>query len=173
MGWTPLPCTIVAIPEHVRVLRQKVGTDLLQLASAATVTVDADGRVLLVRLAGTGRWALPGGIVDIDEHPADAAARETLEEAGVEVEITDLLTAVGGPEHRVRYPHGDEVSYVSVVYRARPIGGEARPDGEETSEVGWFARPELPLDELGTFAHEVLGELGWLERALDDPAPSA
>lgn len=58
------------------------------------VTVDvalfaADGApdILLIQRGKepfAGKWALPGGFVDMDERAADAAARELAEEAGVE-----------------------------------------------------------------------------------------
>jgi len=38
-----------------------------------------------------GRWTLPGGGVDHGEHPADAVAREGLEETGLSIEVGQLL----------------------------------------------------------------------------------
>ena len=40
---------------------------------------------------GYGRWCLPGGFVNDDEHPADSALREVREEIGVDVDIMGLL----------------------------------------------------------------------------------
>ena len=53
--------------------------------SAATY-VERDGRILLLKRAGgegTGLWWIPGGAVERDERPEDAARRELLEEAGI------------------------------------------------------------------------------------------
>ena len=59
-------------------------------ALSAAVYVERDGKILLLqRAAGTamsGTWYLPGGAVDHDELPEDAARRELLEEAGIEVD---------------------------------------------------------------------------------------
>ena len=44
---------------------------------------DTEGRVLLVRRADDGLWAMPGGWVDPGETPADAAVREVFEETGL------------------------------------------------------------------------------------------
>ena len=52
---------------------------------AATVVVERDERVLMVRRAiqpGIGLWSLPGGYVDRGEVVEKAAAREVLEETG-------------------------------------------------------------------------------------------
>jgi ADP-ribose pyrophosphatase YjhB (NUDIX family) len=46
--------------------------------------------VLLVQERQDGRWALPGGYVDVGDSPAGAAERETFEEAGVEVRASRL-----------------------------------------------------------------------------------
>lgn len=89
-----------------------------------------------------------GGAVDPDETPADAAVRECWEEAGLLVEITHLIGVFGGPEFRVIYPNGDKVCYVTSVFGAVPIGGEARPDGVETSDLRFVGRDEwheLPM----------------------------
>lgn len=79
-----------------------------------------------IRQADSGRWGTIGGSVEVDEHPAEAAVREAAEEAGVQVELTRLLTALGGPEVRLTYPNGDQTAYVSIVYEAQVVA--ARPD---------------------------------------------
>lgn len=53
---------------------------------SAAVYVERDGEILLLKRAGgegTGMWWIPGGAVDGDERPEDAARRELFEEAGV------------------------------------------------------------------------------------------
>jgi len=49
------------------------------------VLIDAgDGSTLLVDHINAGLWLPPGGHLEPDEHPADAARRETQEELGIE-----------------------------------------------------------------------------------------
>jgi 8-oxo-dGTP pyrophosphatase MutT (NUDIX family) len=55
--------------------------------TATCFVVDAEGRVLLLWHKHLQRWMPPGGHVDPDELPEDAAARECLEETGLAVEI--------------------------------------------------------------------------------------
>lgn len=139
------------ISPHVRALREHIGTELLLLPSAAALVRDDDGRLLLVRHADLGVWGLPGGAIEPDEQPEEAAVRETEEESGLEVEIVRLLGVFGGPEYRITYGNGDRTAYVPIVYEARVVGGTARPDGLETSEVGWYepaALESLPLTPL-------------------------
>lgn len=57
------------------------------------VAVVDDAKVLLIKREhspNAGKWALPGGIIDIDELPAEAAARELKEETNIEISPTDL-----------------------------------------------------------------------------------
>jgi 8-oxo-dGTP diphosphatase len=131
----------MAISPYITRLREYVGHDLLLLPGASAVVRDEAGRILLLRRADNGRWSLPAGMVDPGEQPAEAALREVLEETGVVAEIERLG---GVAMHESLYPNGDECQYLAVWFRARPVGGEARPDGEESLEVGWFAPDELP-----------------------------
>jgi 8-oxo-dGTP pyrophosphatase MutT (NUDIX family) len=149
----------VAISEYIRRLRERVGTELLVVPSAAVLVRDEAGRILLVRHADLGRWLLPGGAVEPDETPAEAAAREALEETGLEVETGRLLGAFGGPPFRTEYPNGDRVAYVPVVFEGRVVGGRARPDGTEIAEVRWFDPAEISGLPLTPGGQEVLARL--------------
>ncbi len=118
------------------------------------------GRLLLVRDAETGDWQTLGGAIDPDESPREAAVRESLEEAGVAVRIEGIRDVLGGSKFRLRYRNGDEVGYVPTVFEARVVGGEPKPDGEETTEVGWFAESELAAAALTRFTRDLLAALG-------------
>ncbi len=150
------------ISPYVRDLREKVGHDLLLLPSTAVLPRDEGGRILLVRLVDTGNWATIGGAVEPDESPREGAVREAEEEAGVTVELGDVLGVLGGPEYRVTYPNGDRSAYVVTVFDARVIGGTPRPDDDETSEVGWFGSDELPVDHFGQLTSALFQDLGIL-----------
>jgi ADP-ribose pyrophosphatase YjhB (NUDIX family) len=50
-----------------------------------------DGKLLLIRRADDGRWAVPGGLTEIGETMAETACRELWEETGVRARATRLL----------------------------------------------------------------------------------
>lgn len=153
----------MGVAPHIARLRAKVGHELLVLPSVAVLPIDEDGRVLLVRQNDFGTFGTVGGAIDEDEAPADAARREAREEIGVEVEITGLLDAIGGPQFRATYPNGDECYYVSVIYTARiPSTEQITVDDDEVSEARWFARSELEGPEVGPFARRTFEALGWV-----------
>lgn len=128
-------------PPFVIELRALIGHRPLWLATAAGVVVE-DGRVLLGRRADTGEWALPGGIVDPAEHPADAAVREVYEETGV-LAAPERLTSVSVSPPRT-YANGDQVQYLELAFRCRAVCGDACVNDSESVEVGWHALDDLP-----------------------------
>lgn len=106
---------------------------------AAGVIVEHDGQVLLVRRSldpGQGQWTFPGGFVDFDESPSEAAARECREETGLSVQITELLDVISGQEH-------DAGADIVIVYAARCIGGELRA-ADDADCAAFFSPDELP-----------------------------
>ncbi|GHC96072.1 NUDIX hydrolase [Nocardiopsis terrae] len=130
------------VPEFLRKLRRHVGHDLLPLVGVTAVVLDGGGRVLLHRRSDDGRWATPGGILEPGEQPARAVVREVREETGVLVEVERLATVIGQEPHT--YPNGDQVQFLDLAFRCRPVGGELRVDGDESLDVGWFAPDRLP-----------------------------
>jgi 8-oxo-dGTP diphosphatase len=110
--------------------------------AAATLITGDGGSVLLVQRALSpyqGCWSLPAGFVDVDETPAAAAARECLEETGLEIEITHLLEVIGGREH-------NGGADIVIVYRGARTGGILAP-GDDASDAKFF-----PLNQLPTLA---------------------
>ena len=148
----------MGMSDYVRGLRERIGHEYLLMPSAAAIVRDGEGRILLVQSL-EGHWQLPGGAVDPDEHPEEALRRECLEEANAAVRPTRLLAAVGGPGHRYTYANGDEVGFVVSVYEAELLGGELRPDHDETQDVGWFAAEELDQLELSPVTRATLAEV--------------
>jgi ADP-ribose pyrophosphatase YjhB (NUDIX family) len=106
----------------------------------SAVVVEVDGGVVLGRRAiepAYGEWCLPGGFVNHDEHPADAAVRECIEEVGAAVELTSLL----GVYH---VPKGDAPSMIGIAYGARLAYGAKLSPGPEMLEVAVFPLDSLP-----------------------------
>jgi len=65
--------------------------------------------------------------------------RETKEETGIDCEITGLVGIYTDPRHVIHYTSDDEVRQeFSIVFTARPTGGELRPSSE-SSEPRWVA----------------------------------
>jgi ADP-ribose pyrophosphatase YjhB (NUDIX family) len=119
---------------------------------AGVIPVRDDGHVLLVRRAiepRIGTWVFPGGFMDVGESAEEAAARETREEACLEVDALRLV----GLYTRV------EPGVVVIVYEGRAVGEPGI--GDETSEVRWFPAGEIPWDDLA-FDSTIAALRDWL-----------
>ncbi len=101
-----------------------------------------DLKVLLIKRAlepFVGRWALPGGFVDIDESLVDAAKRELREETGVTAAYLEQLYTFGAPKRDPRE------RVISVAYYAlMPSDALEIKAASDAEGVGWFGIDELP-----------------------------
>lgn len=137
-------------PDFIRELRADIGHQLLFLPGVSAVVLDDRGRVLLGRRADNGLWSIVGGIVDPGEQPAACAVREVFEETAVrcEVERVVLVQTLRKP---IVYPNGDQCQFMDINFLCRAVGGEARVNDEESTDVGWFEVDKLP--EMKRFSH--------------------
>jgi 8-oxo-dGTP pyrophosphatase MutT (NUDIX family) len=149
----------MGMSEYMRQLRDKVGNDYVLVATAGALIRDEDGRVLLVQHVD-GPWQLPGGAVDPDERPEDAARRECLEEASIEIAPLRIAGVFGEPNYRSRYANGDEIGIVAIVFEAEIVSGTPSPGDDETQDVGWFTPRELEALELRPTSRAMLDTLG-------------
>jgi 8-oxo-dGTP pyrophosphatase MutT (NUDIX family) len=134
----------MAISKYLRQLRQKVGPKLLLTPSVTILNFDEQERVLLACHRESGLWGTPGGSIDPFETPANAAVHKMWEETGLYVELTRIVGAYGGDQNfHWKYNNGDEVIYVIIVFEAKVIGGELKPQDEEILELRYFSQSEI------------------------------
>lgn len=103
------------------------------------------GRVLLVRRGRApfrGKWALPGGFVELQETVEEAVVRELKEETGLTGRPAGLVGVYSGPHRDPRKPT------TSVVFRMVGRGGTPR-GGDDATEARW-----IPWKEVGRLAFD-------------------
>jgi ADP-ribose pyrophosphatase YjhB (NUDIX family) len=103
---------------------------------AVNVAVIHEDQILLTQRDDFEVWCLPSGGVELGESLAQAAVRETLEETGVEVELTRLvgvysLLGFAGDGH-------------AVTFAGEVAGGTLQPQAGEAVDLRFFAPDELP-----------------------------
>ncbi|MDR0480366.1 MAG: NUDIX hydrolase [Gallionellaceae bacterium] len=135
-------------------LRQPPGDNRLRYVCTACATIHyenpklvigavpewEDGRILLCRRAiepRHGMWTLPAGFMENGETAAEAAVRETREEANARIEIGELYSMYSLPY----------IDQVHLLFRARLLDLDFFP-GEESLEVRLFGQHDIPWDQL-------------------------
>jgi ADP-ribose/FAD diphosphatase len=123
----------------------------------AGALIEREGKVLLLKRAQgpfEGLWNLPAGFVELRESPAQAAVRETYEEAGVTAEPL-------GVDDVYHYDDDPRGGGAFIVYHCRIVAGEPAP-GPEASAARFFSASEIPA-QLGGGGHN-LAILAWRDR---------
>lgn len=134
------------IDEYTNKNREEILDNMMSQPGYATPKVDVraavikDGQILLVKEIMDGKWAMPGGWMDVGDMPAEAAERECLEESGFNVKAIKLIGAFDA--NRTGRPM-ELYHAVKLIYLCDIIGGEAKTS-EETSEVKFFDFDKLP-----------------------------
>jgi len=84
-----------------------------------------------------GYWTLPAGFMENGETTAEAAARETFEEAGAQVQGLELYTLFD-------LPHIDQIY---MLFRGELVGGRFAV-GEESLDVRLLDETDIPWSSL-------------------------
>lgn len=122
---------------------------------AVSVFVVWRGRVLLHRHRRLGLWLPPGGHVEPNELPDDAARREVREEAGVEVELIGPSPITAPGPRQLTRPRGVQLEsiapgheHVDLIYLARPIEPYSGRLGNSDDAMGWYGEADALALEL-------------------------
>jgi 8-oxo-dGTP pyrophosphatase MutT (NUDIX family) len=127
--------------------------------TASAVVFDEHDRVLLVHHNKLGLWVYPGGHIDSNEDPAQAAVREVFEETGVRAQVVDGrpyrhpgATVLPAPftilEHEVVDSRVGRHHHIDLVYICRYVDGEIAPQLAEVGAAQWV--PITGVAELAT-----------------------
>jgi 8-oxo-dGTP diphosphatase len=104
------------------------------------VIIVRDGKVLMHKRKGAhgeGHWSFPGGHLEFGESPEECAKRETMEEAGMEIEdmeVVALTNDISSVTH-----------YVTIYVKANKAFGLPKiMEPDKCERWDWFAWEELP-----------------------------
>lgn len=99
------------------------------------------GQILLIQRRDDGLWAMPGGMLEVGETPAEGVCREAWEETGIAVR-PQLL--VGTYDSR-RVGSRTLRHMIQCVFLCQPLHPESQAIvTEETLDARWFAEDALP-----------------------------
>jgi 8-oxo-dGTP pyrophosphatase MutT (NUDIX family) len=139
------------------------------------VFVVYQGQVLLHYHRKLGKWLPPGGHIEDDELPDDAARREVLEETGIRVRLVGGHGLPIDEPLQLALPAGIQVEdiypghqHIDLVYFAVPQpydkrASEVDPRLAESDRVGWYRLDDLQQlgasDEIEAWARRAVAEL--------------
>ncbi len=132
--------------EELEPLRAKLFVQPSPFSAGDGAVIDDAGRILLIRRADNGLWAMPGGGLEVGETPAEGVVREVLEETGVTCEPVTLIGVYdsrycGTPSFYQLYQFSflcRPLSNVEVIDQAS--------HAHEVKDVQWFSEHDLPQD---------------------------
>ena len=123
-------------------MQKMADTAVREIHVSAAVITDADGRLLLVRKAGTTAFMQPGGKPEPGETPAETLARELDEEIGVRVGPSELRHL---GSYRASAANEPGFVVVAEVFEV-DLGSQHPSIAAEIDELRWITRADA--DEL-------------------------
>ncbi|MFJ7637719.1 NUDIX hydrolase [Peribacillus sp. NPDC097206] len=105
---------------------QKIFSPPKHIVSAATIVINEQGEILLIKGPMRG-WEMPGGQVEEGESLKEAAIRETKEETGMDIEVLKFCGIFQNVEE----------SICNTLFLAKPVGGTVTTS-PESLEVGYY-----------------------------------
>lgn len=114
--------------------------------TASAIAIREDGKIMLVRRAiepYKGYWDTPGGFVDHDEMPEDAAVRELEEETGLQGRVISFVGVY------LDHYATTKATTLNFFYKLEVTDVDKASPASDVAEIDWFAIDKLPhLDEI-------------------------
>ncbi len=108
--------------------------------SVRVMVFNDENKLLMVKEKQDGNWAVPGGWCDVFESASESGIKEVKQEAGLDIEITQLL----GIFQRERYKdYPTLISEYVHYFSGKIVSGELKHN-HETLDVGFFDFNDLP-----------------------------
>lgn len=130
-------------PAHLESLRMPVFSRPSPLVGGDGAVIDDIGRLLLIQRSDNGKWAMPGGIFEVGETPAEGVAREVFEETGVRCRAVALIAVLDSRLWGTTFP----LHMYQFLFLCKPLSRKRTSTPTtplEVQNVDWFTEHALP-----------------------------
>jgi 8-oxo-dGTP pyrophosphatase MutT (NUDIX family) len=140
---------------------------------------NASNEILMIKHKKLGVWLPPGGHIDENELPCDAALREIFEETGVTAKIVTAAQEIDIPapsSHGYELPLPMEIllediegtglhNHIDMVYICVAENEALKPQESEVDDIGWFEPAAImELDTYDNVRNSVQKAVRYIER---------
>ncbi len=158
-------------------------TGIRHFTASAIVFDDAE-RVLLVHHNKVGQWLYPGGHIDPNEDPAQAAQREVLEETGVQTQVISdemfahpAVTTHAPPYTIIEMPVTDSKvgphHHIDLVYVLSAVSGDLIAQLDEVGSARWVSVADLATLNTPAELPALIAEAALWAKRRWQPTPTA
>ncbi|MGR3764624.1 NUDIX hydrolase [Rossellomorea sp. NS-SX7] len=136
---------------YIEEIRKLVGTRPLILPGAVVIILDDSKNVLLQqRRYPSGKWGLPGGLMELAESTEETARREVKEETNLQLGELHLLNVYSGKDQYIKAENGDEFYVVATAYFTNEYHGEMKAEQSESIKLEFHPLGNLPSNMVGS-----------------------
>lgn len=150
--------------DYIREMRKLIGHETLLTVGCGAIIEDENGRILLQSRKDTNLWGVPGGLMEFGETFLETLTREVMEESGLCIEEPKLFGIYSGENGFGKYPNGDQVFSIQIVFRTNRYSGILKQVGDECNEHKFFEKDNLPT--VNTMQMIFIND--WLNNASND-----
>ncbi|MFW9903627.1 MAG: NUDIX hydrolase N-terminal domain-containing protein [Candidatus Thorarchaeota archaeon] len=112
------------------------------LVGGDAAVIDSFGHILLIQRADNEMWAMPGGLLEVGETPAEGVLREVEEETGYKCKATSLIGIFDSRLCGTIYPlHLYHFTFLCLPIDEKPNVPRHK---HESLDIEWFHEDSLP-----------------------------
>lgn len=130
--------------QYMKDVRKRVGHRPLVVSVAGCLVINQRNEILLQHRKDNHLWSIPGGAVEPGETVEETVKREVFEETSLTVKGLRFFQVFSGENQHYKYPNGDEVYFVNLIFECRDFEGTAKVNDDESTEMKFFAADSLP-----------------------------
>lgn len=126
------------------ILRDKIGTERINLSGGSAVIFNEQGYVLAVHEKSVNEWGIPAGLADLGESSTATIIREVQEETGLQIEPVRVLGVYSDPAITYRtLPNGDQARWIDLILECKIASGEVQLDRSEVDGIRYMSLEDI------------------------------